>query len=324
MESREPRLAVFGRRGAGKSSLINAVFGDNICTVGSIKAQTAGIRWYTYRDPRGGLKILDTRGLGEGHRPTENTTSATALDEIKKAIDGECPDAILFLIKAKEVDARIDEDLQALTEVTDYIKKNKGYDVSVVGVVTQVDEVDPKQIPAPFDHPRKRQNIETAMELLRGKLTKALRQESTVIPISAYMEFEGSRVVHDERWNVDALLEFLIERLPKSAQVQLARISRVASIQKKIARIVIGASATLAAGIAAVPLPFADLLPLVAIQTTMIVGVGYVAGRQLDTRAATEFVSALGLNVGAGLVFREVARGLIKVVFPGGGSVASR
>jgi len=46
----------------------------------------------------------------------------------------------------------------------------------------------------------------------------------------------------------------------------------------------------------------------------------YIAGRERSLRAATEFVGALGVNVGAGMVFREGARAVLKF-FPGWGNV---
>jgi uncharacterized protein (DUF697 family) len=51
--------------------------------------------------------------------------------------------------------------------------------------------------------------------------------------------------------------------------------------------------------------------------------IGYIGGRELSPKAAAEFLVALGVNVGAGYVFREVARGLVKWAFPGGGSAVS-
>ncbi len=54
----------------------------------------------------------------------------------------------------------------------------------------------------------------------------------------------------------------------------------------------------------------------------MIIGIGYVSGRRLDGRGVKEFMSALGLNVGAAFVLREIARALVKL-FPGGGNFIS-
>jgi len=45
-----------------------------------------------------------------------------------------------------------------------------------------------------------------------------------------------------------------------------------------------------------------------------------VSGRERSLRAATEFVAALGANVGAGMLLREGARAILKF-FPGWGNV---
>jgi uncharacterized protein (DUF697 family) len=52
----------------------------------------------------------------------------------------------------------------------------------------------------------------------------------------------------------------------------------------------------------------------------MVSGIMYIAGRERSARSATEFVAALGVNVGAGMVLREGARAVLKF-FPGWGNV---
>src|SRR5699024_4113910 len=69
LNARPARIAIVGRRGAGKSSLINAVFGEKKAEVGDYKAQTGVGKWYLFENDLGGVDILDTRGLGEGHTP---------------------------------------------------------------------------------------------------------------------------------------------------------------------------------------------------------------------------------------------------------------
>ena len=56
---------------------------------------------------------------------------------------------------------------------------------------------------------------------------------------------------------------------------------------------------------------------------SLIAGIAWIGGRPLDKKAATEFLTALGMNVGAAFAFREGARALVKFVFPGAGSVIS-
>lgn len=46
----------------------------------------------------------------------------------------------------------------------------------------------------------------------------------------------------------------------------------------------------------------------------------YISGRERNMRAATEFIAALGANVGVAMLFREGARAILKF-FPGWGNV---
>jgi uncharacterized protein (DUF697 family) len=48
----------------------------------------------------------------------------------------------------------------------------------------------------------------------------------------------------------------------------------------------------------------------------------HISGRELGLKAATEFFGALGLNIGAGMIFREGARAAIKLI-PGWGNAIS-
>src|SRR4029077_18502136 len=83
------------------------------------------------------------------------------------------------------------------------------------------------------------------------------------------------------------------------------------------------AEAAICAGIAALPIPVADLIPITTLQVTLIAAIAWLSGRPLDARAAAEFFGAMGANVGAAFLFREGARALIKFVFPGAGSMVS-
>jgi predicted GTPase len=139
---RAPRLMIVGRRGAGKSSLLNAVFGEKIASVGSVTSQTGTAAWYTCATSKGTVDLLDTRGLGDRTCP-EFANYTCAITDINAAVDSSCPDAILFLCKAKEVDSRISDDLRNVKDIIDHIKTRHHYKPPVVGVVTQVDELDP-------------------------------------------------------------------------------------------------------------------------------------------------------------------------------------
>src|SRR5579864_2051387 len=82
LERRPPALVLVGRRGAGKSSVVNALFGAKVAELGHVTAQTGRGRWYDYERDGGAISILDTRGIQEGSAPAEGDPAATALESI--------------------------------------------------------------------------------------------------------------------------------------------------------------------------------------------------------------------------------------------------
>jgi predicted GTPase len=322
MDARPPKLMILGRRGAGKSSLVNAIFGERVAAVGSVLSETGRPTWYSYQGPRGEMKILDTRGLGDRTRP-EAANFQDALDEVRAVLVEEHPDAILFLCKAKDVDSHIAQDVANVEAVRAFIAERHRYEAPVVAVVTQVDELDPKRVEPPYENEAKRRNIDTAVRTIQEALTERGIALARVIPVSIYAEYEGERRVYDNYWNVEELVDYLVEVLPRSAQVQMARLSQLQAVQRKLARKMTAAAAAVAGGIAAAPIPVADILPLTALQIGLITGIAYLSGREMSKAAAREFLAALGVNVGAAFALREGARALAKFVFPGAGSVVS-
>jgi predicted GTPase len=322
MDARPPKLMILGRRGAGKSSLVNAVFGERVAAVGSVLSETGRPTWYSYQGPRGEMKILDTRGLGDRTRP-EAANFQDALDEIRAVLVEEHPDAILFLCKAKDVDSHIAQDVANVEAARAFIAEKHRYEAPVVAVVTQVDELDPKRVEPPYEDETKRRNIDTAVRTIQEALTERGVALARVIPVSTYAEYEGERRVYDNYWNVEELVDYLVDVLPRSAQVQMARLSQLQAVQRKLARKMTAAAAAVAGGIAAAPIPVADILPLTALQIGLVTGIAYVSGREMSKAAARELLAALGANVGAAFALREGARALAKFVFPGVGSAVS-
>ncbi|WP_288586019.1 MULTISPECIES: GTPase [Lysinibacillus] len=323
VEARPARIAIVGRRGAGKSSLINAIFSEMRAEIGDVKARTGMGKWHPYKSDSGNLEILDTRGLGEADKPEEEISEISALEEVQASIKEKCPDAILFLSKAKEVSARIDEDLAQLLELKKTIQLEHDYNVPIIGVVTQVDELSPVSASKPpFNHPDKQKNIADAIEVLSEKLCDAVSNPVTVIPICCYIEFEENKIVYDIRWNVDSLLDYIIEQLPNEAQMILAKLSKVKSVQKKVARRIGKSVAGLTGVIGASPIPVADLPIVTGLQMGMVTSIALIGGKKIDTKGVIEFFGALGVNMATGFVLRQLARQLLKII-PGAGNVIS-
>ena len=115
-------------------------------------------------------------------------------------------------------------------------------------------------------------------------------------------------------------MALLAKELPNEARIEMVRISRDKQAQTQIAQVLVKSTSAICAAIGAQPIPLADLPILTTLQLVMVSGIMYIAGRERSLRAATEFVAALGVNVGTGMVLREGARVVLKF-FPGWGNV---
>ena len=104
------------------------------------------------------------------------------------------------------------------------------------------------------------------------------------------------------------------------AAERILSLSHDRDAQREIASILIKSTTAVCSAIGAQPIPLADLPILTTLQLMMVSGIMYLSGRPRSLRAATEFVGALGANVGAGMLLREGARALLKFV-PGWGNV---
>src|SRR6266446_2961752 len=116
------------------------------------------------------------------------------------------------------------------------------------------------------------------------------------------------------------LLSVLAEKLPNQAKIEMIRISRDREAQHHVAQMLIKSTTAICTAIGAQPIPLADLPILTALQVVMVSGIMYISGRERSLRAATEFMTALGANVGAGMLLREGTRAVLKF-FPGWGNV---
>lgn len=321
--ARPARIAIVGRRGAGKSSLINAIFGEKKAEVGDYTSQTGSGKWYLFENELGGIDILDTRGLGESQRPEEATETESPMEEVKRSITTKCPDVILFLCKGKEVGGRIDEDVEQLLQLKNDIYDKHMYKVPIVGIVTQVDELAPaSNSEPPFDDPKKQENIAATKAMLEGKLKELITTPVNVIPVSAYVEYENGEITYDRRWNIDLLLDYLIMELPREAQVLIAKLSKVKTVQKKLARQIRKSVMTVTGLVGATPVPIADMPIITGLQLSMIGTIAMISGKKLNRKTVMQFLGAMGVNVGVGMALRGISRQLVKI-FPGAGSVIS-
>jgi uncharacterized protein len=334
LEQRAPAFALVGRRGAGKSSLVNALFSAKVAEVGHVKAQTGRGRWFEHTSERGSLSVLDTRGVQEGSSPTETDAAKDAVASIVVELKKKVPDVVLFLVKASEADSAIDADLDALERVYAEIEREHRFRPPLVAIATHCDLVEPKGVKLHAQGDESPEEVEEKLARvaeIEHHLETKIKARGKLAPhlvwtrgMSTYLSFGKNDVVRaDERWRVEELVTTLFKHLPDAGRGTFVRIARVRGLQEELASNLTRATAAICAGVAALPIPVADVIPITTLQVTLIAGIAWLSGRPLDRKAAAEFLGAMGANVGLGFAFREGARALIKFVFPGAGSMVS-
>jgi uncharacterized protein (DUF697 family) len=128
------------------------------------------------------------------------------------------------------------------------------------------------------------------------------------------------RITEKQSAETRRLMSLLAAELPNQAKIEMIRISRDRQAQLHVAQMLIKSTTAICAAVGAQPIPLADLPILTSLQLLMVSGIMYISGRERSLRAATEFIAALGANVGAGMLLREGARAMLKF-FPGWGNV---
>lgn len=252
----------------------------------------------------GSIQLLDARGTDE-----------RALRNVEEELHRQTPDIFLHLVdgnSARPVLSRETENLATLLEAT----RTDAPQAKAIGI----------SLIAPRRAPRE-QNGEAPAPVRRdaeGKLQAALQAHSAirdrllqVVELSLRLPDDPASQPSKAATHFMALLA---QELPNEARIEMARISRDKQAQTEIAQMLVKSTSAICTAIGAQPIPLADLPILTTLQLVMVSGIMYIAGRERSLRAATEFVGALGVNVGAGMVFREGARAVLKF-FPGWGNV---
>lgn len=334
LEQRPPAFVLVGRRGAGKSSFVNALYGERVAEVGHVVAQTGRGKWFDVATDAGAMAILDTRGVQEGSRPKEEDEAESAVASIAVEVGKRAPDVLVFVVKATEVDAGIDGDLDALEAVVREIARQHRTRVPIVAVATHADVLEPKDVDLRRPDAFAKVDVEEKLARLaevEAHLEQKVRGRASLgaelarcLAVSTYQSFRADGTVRaDARYRIDELARALFLALPDAGRGVFVRIAQVRALQEELAGTLTKATAALAAAIAAAPIPVADLVPITSLQVGLVAGIAWLSGRPMDPSGAEELLAGLGVNVGVAFVFREAARALVKYVFPGAGSAVS-
>ena len=298
LQQRPPRFLFVGASGMPIWQIIGALFAPANVTE-TRDAPVPICRWYDVSLlDRGTISVLDARGVDD-----------SAFSQLQDELKYQAADIIFFLSDERTAQGPEKRDLDDLKARYFAWNKTPETDAKIVGIsiLPLGEAVGPNHVnlAAPRLQLAVRSNAagrEPVLETLR--LVSAGRDQGLELPIA-----EAQR-----------LMSTLARELPNQARLEMIRISRNREAQHEVAQLLVKSTTAICAAIGAQPIPLADLPILTSLQVTMISGIMYVSGRERSLRAATEFIGALGVNVGAAMLLREGARAILKF-FPGWGNV---
>jgi len=197
--SYEPKIGVFGKTGAGKSSLCNAVFGQDVCPISDVEACTRNPQEVIVKiGNKRGIKLIDVPGMGENAE--RDSEYALLYNNLLPELD-----LVLWVIKADDRAFTIDEKTYK-SLVSPYIENGLPFFI----ILNQVDKVEPyrewdSDVRQPG--PKQADNIFKKREVVSGNFNLPLQK---IIPVSA-----------NERYGLLELVDSIIHALPKEKRLQV-------------------------------------------------------------------------------------------------------
>ena len=285
-------LAIFGKTGVGKSTLINAIFGEEVARTGIGEPVTKGSHLYV--DKIGHLGIVDTQGLEVGRDNSEILAElGKAMTQMRRMPLSEQIHVAWYCIRG--MDRRF-EDTEA-----EFIRRLDAMGLPVLLVLTQVPYRDGQY------HP-------DALLLAEQIMAKRL-------PIAGdrpFMTFaKADPFTGQPAYGLREVLDATFRAAPDGVHGALVAAQEIDTDRKDAeARKTIAAAVSSAAAAAATPIPFSDAALLVPIQLGMMARIAQLYKIKFD-RAALMAMIATTAATQAG---RAAFTGLLKMV-PGAGTI---
>lgn len=295
-------LAVFGKTGVGKSTLINAIFGEQVAATGIGEPVTKGSRLYVDRFNH--LGIVDTQGLEVGRDDREILSELDkAMRQMRRMPLAEQIHVAWYCLRG--MDRRFEE------AEADFIRRLHEIGLPVVLVLTQVPT---RQLAAPENgrtwtvHP----DAVTLGELILAR----------DLPLAGGRPFYTNAVADpftgQPAHGLAEVLDATFRVAPEGVHGALVAAQAIDLERKaKEAAQHIGAAVASAAAAAASPIPFSDAALLVPIQLGMMARIAQIYKITFDRAALLAIASTTAATTAGRATFTS----LLKMV-PGAGTVA--
>ena len=285
-------IAVVGKTGSGKSTLINSVFGKEFAKAAVGEPVTTEFCRYT--TPDSPLAIYDSPGFDMSeNRPVKVREGLIGL--IKNGIEKRDMDQAIHCIWYCINTAANRVEPAELEWLTEFTEENSKYNVPVIVILTQS------------------QDEEKAAELKRLIDSKNLKVKKVIPVLARDYVLRGQVIVSS--YGLDELVAVMGAVLPDDLQKTWQHVQKAALQEKvKFAQGIIATNAAAAAAAGAIPIPFSDAAVLVPIQTTMIAEITAVFGIGVSKGFISAFISAtIGAST-ATVLGRAAVRSVLKLI----------
>ncbi|MBW4500363.1 MAG: 50S ribosome-binding GTPase [Scytonema hyalinum WJT4-NPBG1] len=299
---------LIGKPQAGKSSIVRGLTGVSAEIVGQgFRPHTQHTQRYAY--PSGDLPLLiftDTVGLGDVNQDTQ-----VIIQELVGDLQQENRHAKILILTVKINDFATDTLRQIAAQL-----RQKYPDIPCLLAVTCLHEVYP---PGTADHPAYPPDYEEVNRAFAAMQQAFAGLCDHAVLIDFTLEEDGYNPVF---YGLEALRDILADLLPEAEARAIYQLldtdtgRQIGDLYRDVGRRYILVFAIISATLAAVPLPFATMPALTALQVSMVGVLGKLYGQTLTPSQAGGVVSAIA----SGFLARAVARELLKFV-PGFGSV---
>jgi uncharacterized protein (DUF697 family)/predicted GTPase len=299
---------LIGKPQAGKSSIVRGLTGVSAEIVGQgFRPHTQHTKRYAY--PSNDLPLLiftDTVGLGDVNQDTQ-----AIVQELVGDLQQETGCARVLILTVKINDFATD----TLRQIAQQLRQ-KYPDIPCLLAVTCLHEVYP---PGTADHPAyppDYQEVQRAFTAIQQAFAQLCDR---AVLIDFTLEEDGYTPVF---YGLEALIDALADLLPEAEARAIYQLldkgasEKIGNLYREVGRRYMVAFAVMAAALEAVPLPFASMPVLTALQISMVGLLGKLYGQTLTPSQAGGVVSAIA----SGFLARAVGRELIKFL-PGIGSV---
>lgn len=286
-------LAIFGKTGVGKSTLINAIFGEEVARTGIGEPVTRGS--HLYLDKVGQLGIVDTQGLEVGRDDKAIISDLNkAIREMRKLPLSEQLHVAWFCVRG--MDRRF-EDTEA-----EFIRRLDQVGLPTVLVLTQV----------PMREDSYHPDAVQLAELIMAK-DLPIAGGRPFLTNAKYDEFTGQQT-----HGLQEVLDATFRVAPEGVEGALTAAQEIDQARKaRQAQRYIAVAGTSAAAAAATPIPFADATLLVPIQLGMMAKIAQLYKIKFERAALMAIASTTAATQGG----RAAFTGLLKLI-PGAGTVA--